>query len=69
MLFPLALLLSRNTSLANPLPQTDGITLSRRLVQNYVDCTDDQKKKLNSAFADAATLASNAFDIDTSSKS
>jgi hypothetical protein len=34
---------------------------------NYVDCSATRKTKLQSAFADAASLALNAYDMDQSS--
>jgi hypothetical protein len=43
------------------------INLLRRLEINYVDCSATREKKLQSAFADAATLASNAYEMDQSS--
>jgi hypothetical protein len=66
--FSTALLLFSYTTFASPFPKSDGITLLRRMEVGFVDCNDDQKKKLGSAFADAATLAVNAFYIDTDSK-
>lgn len=63
-----SLLLFGLTSHANPLPNPSGIELLRRMEVNYADCDTDQKSKLEKAFGDAATLAENAFYIDTSSK-
>lgn len=37
-------------------------TLQPRALDKYVDCSDDQKKKLGQGFADAATLARWTFD-------
>ncbi|USW53397.1 Putative metallopeptidase, catalytic domain superfamily [Septoria linicola] len=41
--------------------------LHRRMEVNYVDCSDDQKTRLNTGFADAASLARIAYDMDKSS--
>lgn len=46
------------TSDPTPVPST----LFPRALDKYVDCSDDQKKKLGQGFADAATLARWTFD-------
>ncbi|KAL8678715.1 MAG: hypothetical protein Q9186_004949 [Xanthomendoza sp. 1 TL-2023] len=44
-----------------------GKHLLPRLETNYVDCSEDQKTRLNTGFADAAALANIAYNIDQSS--
>ncbi|KAL8703681.1 MAG: hypothetical protein Q9201_003135 [Fulgogasparrea decipioides] len=44
-----------------------GKQLFPRLESNYVDCSDDQKKRLATGFADAAALGNIAYKIDQSS--
>lgn len=56
------------TSHANPIPTPNDIGIVRRMVYNYAGCSADQKTRLGTAFSDAATLATNAFNIDTGSK-
>lgn len=50
------------TSLANPLPKPNGVSLIRRLATNYFDCDDAQETKLKTAFTDAATMANHAYE-------
>ncbi|KAL8799068.1 MAG: hypothetical protein Q9182_006164 [Xanthomendoza sp. 2 TL-2023] len=44
-----------------------GKQLLPRLETNYVDCSEDQKKRLRTGFADAAALGNIAYNIDQSS--
>ncbi|KAH8898318.1 hypothetical protein GQ53DRAFT_817596 [Thozetella sp. PMI_491] len=64
-----SLLLFQHTSYANPLPNPEALSVFPREAENFVDCTPDQKDKINRALGDAATLANYAFgNIDTNSK-
>ncbi|KAF2198735.1 hypothetical protein GQ43DRAFT_145635 [Delitschia confertaspora ATCC 74209] len=66
-----ALLVFDQTTFANPVPQqsnSPALSLLTRNDENYVGCSDKQKKKLKKDFEDAEKLAEYADGIDTKSK-
>lgn len=55
-------LLQTTIALPTSDPASASSTLFPRILDRYVDCSDDQQKKLGQGFADAATLARWTFD-------
>lgn len=54
---------------AGPLPRANvGSVLRPRYALNFVNCDDDQKKKINTALADASVLANHAQTMDNTKK-
>lgn len=54
-------ILSLSSVLATPLSIRRSVSLARRYVESINDCDEDQTKKLNQDFADAASFALHAL--------
>jgi hypothetical protein len=65
--FTVALVVAFNGALANPVPFDASSNLVARYADNYVDCTDEHRLKIQESIVDAQTLANYAIDhFDTS---